>query len=832
MKISLNTMRELTGLELPSVGELTEKLNRQLGGVEEIVDLGKKYKDAVIVKIIKCEKHPGADKLSVCQIDVGQDELVQVVCGAKNAREGLWTVWLPPQSIVPSSYNNKDQFVLEIREIRGVVSNGMLAAGDELAINNDHVGIVEITENDLPQAETLQTGANFAEVFGLNDVIIEIENKMFTHRPDCFGQIGVAREISGIYGQKFEESDWYWKFPEFKDSFGLNLEVFNDCPDKAPRFMAVTMKNVKVQQSPLWLQITLMRWGGKTINSVVDLTNYIMLLTAQPTHAYDYDKLHNAKLGVRLAKSGEKAKLLNDKTYELDEEDIVIVDGKEVVGLAGVMGGANSEVSADTKNIVLECANFDMYTVRRSSMRHGLFTDALTRFNKGQSSVQNDRVLAELMRLCTELSGAEQASKVFDEYDQGKKENDLNKFSKGIFVDLKFINDRLGLDLQVDEFCEILRRVNFACVVNDKSNKIEVAAPFFRTDIEIPEDVVEEVGRLYGFDKLPQNLPKRTSSPTTPNQIFNAKQEIREILAKSGGNEVLTYSFVHQKLIKNAEQDISQAFTISNALSPDLQYYRLTVLASLLDKVHANIKAGHDEFMLFEIGKGHNKKYHAADDNGLPSEMNFVDMVYANKNESDSSPLYKARRIIDFLAKSIGVEVVAKPADIGMDYPVTAPFDLSRSAMVYTTGDEFIGMIGELKTSVIRNFKLPQNVSAATLDLESLAKVMINKKSSYQPLSKYPSIFQDITLEVDEKMTYEELRTELKKALESIVSQRDMSYKLDLIDIYAGQNTINKKRLTFRLIFVSSERTLTVEHVNQIMLQIAEELSKFNIKRV
>ncbi len=831
MKISVNTMRELTGLELSSIDELIDKLNRQLGGVENINDLSKKYKDAVIVKIAKCEKHPNADKLSICQIDTGQNELVQVVCGASNAREGLWTVWLPPQSIVPETYDQKDQFILDSREIRGVISNGMLAAGDELAINGDHDGIIEIHENDLPKNKTLAAGDNFAEVYAMNDVVIEIENKMFTNRPDCFGQLGVAREIAGIYGRKFEESDWYWKFPEFQEADGLKLDIFNDCKVKAPRFMAVAMKNVKVQQSPLWLQTTLVRWGGKPINNIVDLTNYIMLLTAQPTHAYDYDKLHDAKLGVRLAGVGEKAELLNGKRYELTDEDIVIADGHGVIGLAGVMGGANSEVSIDTKNIVLECANFDMYTVRKTSMRYGLFTDALTRFNKGQSSIQNDRVMHKLMELCTKLSGAEQASKVLDEYSSDKQESNLDSFSNGVTVELKFVNDRLGLDLQVDEFCEILRRVNFACVPEDKSDNVEVIAPFFRTDIEIPEDIVEEVGRLYGFDKLPRNLPKLTTSPAKLNHVLVAKQTIREILANCGGNEALTYSFVHQNVIKNAEQDVSQAFTLSNALSPELEYYRLTVLPSLLDKVHANIKLGHNEFMLFEIGKGHNKKYHLNDDNGLPSEMNFVDIVYANKNDYQSSPLYTIRRVIDVLAKNIGVEIIAKPADTNMDYPVTAPFELSRSAMIYTTDKKFIGMIGELKVSVIKNFKLPNNLSAATLDLDGLSKIIAHKKPTYQPLSKYPSTSQDLCLEVNDAESYQSLKMRLSEALDSLSSD-DIKYKISLIDIYKNDNQLDKKRLTFRVNLVSYEKTLVIDFVNKLISDVAEVLAKHGIKRI
>ncbi|MFZ1484268.1 MAG: phenylalanine--tRNA ligase subunit beta, partial [Candidatus Saccharimonadales bacterium] len=474
MRVSVNTLKQYMNIDV-SVEQLVDKINRQLGGVEGVTDMGAIYKDARIVRVVSCEKHPDADRLSVCLVDDGavqtdvertEDGLVRVVCGAPNVAAGMVAVWLPPGSTVPASYNDKEPFVLSKREIRGVVSNGMLAAGDELAINSDHDGIVALTDSDVSEGKSLVVGASFAETFELNDTIIDIENKMFTHRPDLFGQLGVAREIFAILQPTqqagpnveggFVRPDWYWKLPQFAEADELPLEVFNSAEGNVPRFMAVAMKGVEVKPSPLWLQTTLLRWGGKAINNVVDLTNYMMLLTAQPTHAYDYDKLRGNTLGVRMARPGEKLPLLNGKTYELVETDIVIVDGEGPVGLAGIMGGGNSEVSADTKNIVLEVANFDMYAVRRSAMRHGIFTDALTRFNKGQSPLQNNRVLVELMRL---MPGS-QASSVFDLPLQNGAQRDSVHGS--LLVSVDFINKRLGLDFSPEQISNLLRLVNFA----------------------------------------------------------------------------------------------------------------------------------------------------------------------------------------------------------------------------------------------------------------------------------------------------------------------------------------------------------------------------------
>ena len=825
MKVSLSTVQSLVDFELPPVDELVARVNAQLGGVEEIIDLGVRYKDALIVRVVEYEKHPNADKLSVCKVDDGgvrkgvergENGLIQVVCGAPNVHADMWAVWLPPESVVPSTYDDKEPFKLSARELRGVLSQGMLAAGDELGINNDHDGIVEVTEDDLEQDKTLKAGASFAAVFGLDDIIFDIENKMFTHRPDCFGQLGVAREIAGILGHQFTSPEWYVNTSrETRVTIhdDLELYVFNDAGDSVPRFMVVAMRDVEVRPSPLWLQCALVVMGSKPISNIVDATNYIMLMTAQPTHAYDYDKLRGHKLGVRMAKKGEKITLLNDKTYELSEDDIVIADGEGAVGLAGIMGGKDTEVDNNTKNIVLECANFDMYTLRKTAMRHGLFTDALTRFNKGQSSLQQPAVLAQLLTMV----GGEQASETRDTRHETRDTN------HEIDVTADFINSRLGTDLEVDSIVELLKNVEISVVSRD-SDLVTLSPPFWRTDIELPEDVVEEVGRLYGFDKLPRELPMRSSKPAPKNLVRETKRKIRESLSKAGVNEVLTYSFVHEKVLKNAEQDAKQAFKLSNALSPDLQYYRLSVLPSLLDKVHMNIKAGHDEFALFEIGKGHNKQYHADDDDGLPKELNFVDVVYARKKPGAGAPFYQVRKLVQQLADDFGFELVYKPISEPLDFPVTAPFDLERSALLETADGVFIGMIGELKSSVRKNFKLPDYTAAATLDLDGLVKAINTPRQTYRPLSKYPSTSQDISLKVASDTSYRQL---FETAYHS-ASQVDQSLdiKLEPVTMYQANDDKETKTISFRLTVTSHEKTLSDDDVRAIVEQMTQAASQ------
>ena len=821
MKVSLNIIKQLINFELPPVDELVARVNQQLGGVEEVIDLNAKYGGARIVRVVECAKHPNADRLSVTKIDDGgvvadvpRDEsgLVQVVCGAPNVHADMWAIWLPPKSTVPASFDDDEPFVLDARPLRGVLSQGMLAAADELAIGTDHEGIVEIHEHDVPAGVELSAGASFAEMFGLDDFVLDIENKMFTHRPDCFGQLSVAREIAGIFHQQFTSPDWYESVQQFTNAEGLGLTVINDAPELVPRFMAVAFRDVTVQPSPLWLQCQLVAMGGKPINNIVDTTNYMMLMTAQPTHAYDYDKLRGHKLGARMARDGEKVSLLNGKEYELTTDDIVIADGEGVIGLAGIMGGTDTEVSDGTKNIILECANFDMYALRRTAMRHGIFTDALTRFNKGQSPLQNAAVLKQLMSMV----GGVQASEVFDasSYNKCIMPDGVHCVdSQG--VSNEFINERLGTDFSNNEIADILRHTEFMVEVDEHG--CEVYSPFWRTDIDEPEDIVEEVGRLYGFAKLPRQLPRRSIKSAPKNSRRELKNAVRQSLSRAGANEVLTYSFVHERILKNAEQDVAQAYKLSNALSPDLQYYRLTVLPSLLDKVHANIKAGHDEFALFEMGKGHSKM-HGPGEDGLPEASQFTDIVYAAKKPGAGAPFYTIRRLVEQLARDLGTELVFKPIEEELNFPVAAPFDRSRSALIETTDGTFIGLVGELKQSVIKNFKLPACVATASLDTAGLEAVYAKRHSHYRPLSRYPSTTRDISLKVPSAVRYQQLL----QTVDEVVQDVDMAVRLEPLTIYQSEDDAAQKTITWRLTFTSLARTLADKDIVPVMQQIEQ----------
>lgn len=821
MKISVNWLKQFTDIKC-TVDELVTKIGAQLGEVEEVISLEKRYKDIVIAKVISCEKHPDADKLSVCKVDdggktagVARDEngWVQVVCGAPNVREGLLVAWIPPGAIVPSTYDT-EQFKLEVRPLRGVDSNGMLASGKELALNEDHEGILEVDIDCTP-------GTSLIKAYELDDYIIDIENKMFTHRPDCFGILGVAREIAGIQHIQFTSPEWYKEALAYTPmGKKLKLNVTNDIPDLVPRFMMVPISGVNVAPSPTYIQSYLNRVGINPINNIVDITNYVMYVTGQPLHAFDYDKVaaqdngDTATIVVRKPKKGEKITLIKGRTIEPGKDTIMIASKDRLLAVGGVMGGADTEIDADTTNIILECATFDMYNIRRTSMAHGLFTDAVTRFNKGQSPLQNDKVLAYAGRLMCDLGGGEFAGDVHD--------INIKKFKEPtVELTANFVNERLGEKLVITDMAKMLENVEFEAKHSD--NKLSVTPPFWRTDIEIPEDVVEEVGRLYGYDHLPQELPQRRVTPAQKDSLLECKATVRDILSAAGANEVLTYSFVHGDLIDKVGQDRKNAFQISNALSPDLQYYRLSLLPSLLDKVHANIRAGHSEFAIFEMNPVHGKDLIGKDK--LPTEDYRVALVFAADEKATNAnykgaPYYQARAFADQLLEELGiVATYESAASHNPKQPISkaaiAPFEKDRTAIVRAATGEFIGEIGEFRSIVRKRLKLPEFVAGFELDLRQL--LALAKPRAYQPLSRFPSTEQDISFKLPTSVSYQKLFELVYGELVSAQQEHGYDAALSPVDIYQPSDDHAHKHITLRIKLTHDARTLTRAEVTKLL---------------
>lgn len=842
MKVSLNHIRYYQQKHRWSpdpapggVDTLVEMIGAQLGAVEEVIAHGKRYAGVLIAKVMSLDDHPDADRLHVCKIDDGgvadgverdDNGHVQVVCGAPNVYVGMMVAWLPPGVSVPSTAG-KDPFILETRELRGVMSSGMLASPKELALSDSHEGILEIDDDVAP-------GTPFDQQYGLvNDYIIDIENKMFTHRPDCFGMLGVAREIAGIQGHIFKSPQW-WQAdatpPEPSPTAeNLSLTVENELPDLVPRFTAITLSNVQVKSSPVWLQVNLSRLGVRPINNVVDITNYLMLLTGQPLHAYDYDKVvaqdagaEQATLRIRHPRPGETITLLNGKTIEPRAEAIMVASRDALLGVGGVMGGADTEVSDTTTRVILEVATFDMYSVRRTSMAHGLFTDAVTRFNKGQSPLQNMAVLTKATEELQQLAGAQVAGAYIDENHLPTVVRDGGTVHPPVHLSRTFVNARLGFTLDSDHMATLLRNVEFT--VDVQGEALTVRAPFWRTDIAIPEDVVEEIGRLYGFDHLPLELPVRDVTPATKNPLLELKSAIRNTLVRAGANEVLSYSFVHASTLQKAEQPTDVAYQLSNALSPALQYYRLSLTPSLLDKVHANIKAGSDQFALFEIGKAHVKGYE--DEAGLPKEFERIALVYAAEDkvaakQHAGAPYYQARTYVLELLRSLGLAEGATFEPLSDSDDVATTYYAPGRAATIRIGDTVIGRIGEYKAAVQKAFKLPDFCAGFELGLGPLLD-RAQPHATYTLLPRFPKIEQDICIKVTTDVTYETLSATMRENVQAAYPSQTLLV-MSPVDIYQRPDDELYKQITLRFSLANYERTLTDQEVSSLLRQAAEK---------
>jgi phenylalanyl-tRNA synthetase beta chain len=830
MKVSLNWIKQYTDLEL-GLDELVEKISSQLGAVEQVTDLGKVYQGIVVAKVVEVKDHPDADRLHVCRIDDGgrtqgverdSDGYVQVVCGAPNVHDNMLAAWLPPGTTVPESVG-KDPLVLEIREIRGHKSYGMLASPRELLLGDNHEGLLEVTV-------AAQPGDSFADALQLNDQIVELENKMFTHRPDCFGQLGIARELAGILGHPFVSPLWYktpLENPLAASDQKLPLVLRNELPELVPRFVAVVLSDIAIKPLPIELQTYLMRVGVRPVNNVVDLTNYMMLLTGQPMHAYDYDKVkalsgNEATLVVRYPKPGEKLTLLGNKVVEPRSEAIIIATDNQAIGLGGVMGGAETEVDEQTKNVLLECATFDMYSIRRTAMASGLFTDAVTRYTKGQSPLQNDRVVAETIRLLGEQAGAKQASQLIDDNHVGQRQ----WIHPPVPVTAEFINSRLGLQLTAENIKQLLENVE--CTVTIDNDTLTVTAPFWRTDIELREDVVEEVGRLNGYDKLPLQLPQRDLTPAPRDPLLELKANLRRQLSKFGANEVLTYSFVHGNLLDKVHQDRDLALQIANALSPELQYYRLSLTPSLLDKIYPNLKAGYDEFAIFETGKAHIKTA-GADDSSLPAEFNRLALVYVHRDKTAkktfASGYYEAQKYLTDLLTSLGLSDLKflpyqEPGEAA-DRQSVRPFEPARSSMVQVN-QKVLGVLGEYNLAVRQVLKLPTDCAGFELDVDVLLSLLATiQPRPYTTLSRFPKVDQDICLKVPAATTYQQVFEFVWQQLSTVKPDHSVAHLVP-VDIYQRPDDTDHKQITLRLSLASYDRTLTDTEVNDLLDKVAE----------
>ena len=841
MKVNLHWLNFFVDLKVGR-DELLQRINTQLGEIESIADVGQKYAGATVVKVAEVSPHPKGDKLSLCLIDDKQQVkdverqksgLVQVVCGALNVKAGMLAVWLPPGSIVPNSLQEDGKRIeLAAREIRGVLSQGMLASIFELDLGVEKETILSI--EPLPGYKTggayvdisdNAIGRAFAEVFHLDTEVIEIENKMFTHRPDCFGLIGVAREIAAITGSPFRDSGLYSRYfkpgedrPKLKSGAG-NLKLDIRCPELVARFQAHVVRGVRAAPSANTYERGLLASVGfKPVNNIVDITNLTMYLSGQPTHAFDLDKLlalsadvkAGLKLVVRQSKAGEKLALLNGKTLTFDQPAVVIATDRAPVALGGIMGGVSTEIDSGTENILLECANFSMYDIRRTTMHYGIFSEAATRFTKGQSLTQIPAAVELTSSMIAQFAADSRAEiEVYEFKASEPAEGEVLSVTAG------FINQRLGTGFSAGIMADLLKRVEFEVSLKGEDG-LEIKAPSWRTDIGIAEDIVEEVVRLSGYSEITPILPRRpvlAPSADAAGRLLNFKDRLRHLLAGQGANETVTYSFIAAELARRAGQETDDCFRLTNPLNPRLEVYRQSLTPSLAASAESNRRAGWRDFALFEIGVGHCKSA-PTDDEGLPLDLQRTALVYCGRGKK-GSPFYVVRRYLDMLAGSLNLrfdyQLLAE--NHPSNDPADRPYEPAASASVSCAGCQ-LGVAGLLKGNSGR-FAGWEIDTGILLELaESQAR-----ESSYRPLAKYPGSYQDLTLKVPLKLAYARLEGTLEQALGK---WREQLWHAELrpLSIFQPSGGENAKHVSFRLTAGHKEHSIRKEEVSEILVEL------------
>ncbi len=804
MRISLNEIKKYVPIPAEiSDQELITLIGSRLVEIEEVIDWAPRYKGIYIVKVVKAEPIESTH-LNLCEIDAGEHNsefkqlengLVQVVCGAPNVHAGMLAVWIAPGAIVPETYGNEN-FRISTRKLQGYESNGMLAGADELGFDDEHKTIAEINP------KMAHPGDSLAEVFELNDLILDVENKSLTHRPDCFGLIGFAREVAGILGIDFTEPFW----PELAEVHDLPLSVEITDAELCPRYSCAVFECDLPQSSkPHYLtyygDVFLAKAGMRSISPLVDLTNIIMLRTGQPLHAFDYDKLiavggtDTPKIIVRAATEGETLQLLDGKTIQCHPEDILITSNNVPVALAGAMGGKNTEIDASTKQVVLESATFSLYHLRKTQMAHGIFSEAITRFTKGQPAAMTRPVLAEAV---AELGSGAKVLAVADEWLADKSQNVVK-------ITTSVINGLLGTEYATDLIVKTLENVGFA--VKKSGDLLEVTAPAWRTDIHIPEDIIEEVGRLLGYDNIQLELPVGPFAGTEIAPMITLKNELREILSsRLAMHELLTYSFVSRNLLERVGQDPTASYQIVNSISPELQCFRQQIVPSLLDKVRENIKAGHKDFTLYEMNQVTNRDL-GLDKDGVPVLQNDLGIV----SLGDFYQLKAA--VFALMERGLKIDIeyaqIAPGSEAAKAYPYLEPV---RSAEIFVNRRR-AGAFGEVKAAVKRKFKLEQVISACEINLD----LIVGQEQTIAvevEISKFPAVERDLTLKVAADMPFGRIYEVVRTALQA----PELITTVQPVSIY--QPDSESKNFSFHLKFASLDHTLAAAEITQIMEKI------------
>ncbi len=747
--------------------------------VEGIDNPAGEIKNVVVGRVLQIEKHPDAEKLIVCQMDLGEAEPVQIVTGAPNVFEGALIPVAKHKSTLPGGVK------ITKGKLRGVMSCGMMCSTDELGISDERATGVLILPEGTP------VGADIVDVLGLNESVAEFE--ITSNRPDCMSIIGLARESAATFNRPFNIPEII--VPENDEDVNTYASVEIENPELCSRFVGRVVKNVKIGPSPEWMQRRLKACGIRAINNVVDITNYIMLEYGQPMHSYDLDNVEGHKIIVRNAIEGEQLETLDDQPRTLSSSMIAISDAKGAIGVAGVMGGASSEVSDNTTTILFEAANFNAVAVRRGAKALGMRTEASALFEKGLDPENCVPAINRACQLMAEFGAGEVVGGMIDLYPV-KKEQTVLPFEP------EKMNAFLGMEISEKEMIDILSRLEFEV----KDGKVYV--PTFRADIEGRADIAEEVARIYGYDNIPTTMMQGRVVAGGKNKKQKLEDVIRDSLTASGLYEAMTYSFIDPKendmvLIPEGDKRRNMV-TISNPLGEENSVMRTSMLSSIMKSLKINYTRRNTDVGIFEIGT-----VYIPEGDVLPKETQIVATgMYGNCD------FYDIKGITEQLIYDIGaskLEFVPETSD--------PSFHPGRCAKVFAEGKE-VGVIGQIHPEVAKNFKVGEEVYSMMLDFEVLLS-MYTTDRQYRSLPKFPATSRDIALILDKDINVGSIEKIIKGQNSAILE----NYKL--FDVYEGEQVeAGKKSVAYSITFRAEDRTLTDAEVNEAMDKILKQLSE------
>ncbi|MCG6930720.1 MAG: phenylalanine--tRNA ligase subunit beta [Desulfofustis sp.] len=799
MKFTYNWLQNYVDLDRLTPEKLADELTMVGLEVDSISHLYEKLSTLKTGRVLAVQPHPNADKLTLCRVSIG-DQTLQIVCGAANVREGLCVVVALPGTTLPGGFKIKKA------KVRGVESQGMLCSERELGLSDDHTGIMEL-------AADVEAGQVFIDAYGLRDTQIEVD--LTPNRPDCASVIGIAREVAAILGKRIKVPFRGAVLRETSTSFAVEVEN----PELCPRYAARLITDVKIGPSPPWLRKRLLAVGQRPINNIVDVTNFVMLEFGQPLHAFDFDNLADRKIVVRTPRPDETTFTTLDKVErKLDDDMLMICDGKEPVAVGGVMGGLYSEVTAKTTRVLLESAYFDPVSIRKTARTLNLSTDASYRFERGVDPDGTIDAMERAVTLMCEVSGgAAEAGGI-----------DIKVGHRPLTLQLRAsrTSEMLGVEFTPERLKELLESIEIVCDVRD-DDTLDVHVPSFRVDLEREADLFEEISRLYGFNNIPVTLPDVSISYPQQDQQRLKRVSAVTIMTGAGFSEAINYSFVSSRyddILKLVENDWRRSHVrLLNPLTEDQDVMRTSLLPGLLENVRRNLNFQQTSCRLFEVGKIFIDNQGAP----LPDEPMRIAGVLTGNRHGDHAPLYFKQQDVDIHDAVGAVETLLREMRIlgdriritVADTGLTEPFCETDCALAVFHDDKQIGSIGKLKGGILLELGIKRTVYYFDLDFSALAAIEPTPKH-FTRLPVYPSVKRDIALVVPAAIASGDLVKTVLASGEKLVEQ------CELFDIYQGEKIAQgSKSVALGITYRSDSRTLTEKHVEKAHAKVVKLLA-------